>query len=153
MKPVIVALDLDGVIADTRAREHLRASRQWDEYDAEAKSDSVIECVKLLLDGLSEETIVVVCSTRKESSRKVINDWLWQHEIKTDHLLLRGDFESGKADETRPRMLLEWAAEEFDGAPLIDLVWFVIEEHPRVADVWASMGLNCFLFHSAGRKS
>ena len=105
--PGAVVLDLDGVLADTRARmHHVRARpRDWDAFFAEAAGDPVHpEGLALATEAADRGAPVVYLSGRPERTREATLAWLEQVGAPAAPLLLR------REDDRRPARVVKVAA-------------------------------------------
>ena len=105
--PGAVVLDLDGVLADTRARmRHVRVRpRDWDAFFAEAADDPVHpEGLALAAEAATRGAPVVYLSGRPERTRAATLAWLEQVGAPRGPLLLR------REDDRRPARVVKVAA-------------------------------------------
>jgi len=99
-----VVMDLDGVLADTRARmQHLRARpRNWDAFFTEAASDPVHpEGLALATEAAARGAALVYLSGRPERTREATQAWLEQVGAPAGPLLLR------REDDRRPARVVK----------------------------------------------
>jgi hypothetical protein len=159
----IAFLDIDGVLADTRHRDHhvQTSPKQWGAYFAGMKRDDVWEPGLQLYCDLVEEGVEIVYLTgRNENYRAITLDWLlkagfglqWElkmrpirvrdplHELKTstvkDHLYRR--------DNERPlpladRVFNNWARAYTPAASAL-----VIDDDPKVIEALHEFGTRTF---------
>ena len=102
--PGAVVMDLDGVLADTRARmRHLRSRpRDWDAFFAEAAADPVHpEGLALAEEAAARGAPVVYLSGRPERTRGATQAWLEQVGAPDGPLLLR------REDDRRPARVVK----------------------------------------------
>ncbi len=88
----VVVVDIDGVVADTSARQHLLdgpGRRNWDAFFAAAGTDRALTAVPALLDTLDAALAVVLVSGRPEWLVDTTIDWLARHGVRWDALVVR----------------------------------------------------------------
>ena len=88
-----VIVDIDGVLADTSARQHLLerpgGGRDWDAFFAAAGDDLPYSEVPVLAHGLPTDTAAVLVSGRPDWLADLTVDWLTRHGMRWDLLLVR----------------------------------------------------------------
>lgn len=85
----VIAVDLDGVICNTSARQHL-LDESWEAYNSALASDTLNETTNAILRGLSDSGYeILVVSGRPAKWDKASIDWLNKHGVEVDEVLLR----------------------------------------------------------------
>lgn len=142
-KPVVV-VDLDGTLYDSSARQHLAQAGQWEEFHAASADDPPNLAVLDLLYCLPPNTVIVVCTGRNEAHRIITEQWLMKYGVPVDAVLMRpeGDYTSDVL--IKPRLLADWASENYGDRPLDELVWFVLDDRDKMVSMWRDMGLHCW---------
>jgi hypothetical protein len=86
-------VDIDGVLADTSARQHLLerpgGGRNWDAFFAAAGDDLPYSEVPAMTRDLPADTAVVLVSGRPDWLADLTVDWLTRHGMRWDLLLVR----------------------------------------------------------------
>ena len=130
----VVVFDLDGVLADTRHRDHhLNGTpKNWDAYFAAAGDDGCIHMWATLANVLALRFDLVVCTGRPERLRPVTAGWL-QGFVNYDELHMRGN------TDRRPNHVLK--VEQARDAVGVDRILFWVDDNPAVADALAPLGV------------
>jgi hypothetical protein len=88
-----VIVDIDGVLADTSARQHLLerpgGGRNWDAFFAAAGDDLPYSEVPALVRDLPTDTAAVLVSGRPDWLVDLTADWLTRHGMRWDLLVVR----------------------------------------------------------------
>lgn len=122
-----IAVSLEGVLSDASHRQELRNESFYD-YQAAVSDDAPNLKLVSFLKYWGEE--VVVYSTTPDNLRPAITQWLLDHDIEVDDLLLK------KKNDYRP----EWEI-KFDMIKSLDAECeVVIENSTKVADLLRSEG-------------
>lgn len=107
----IVIIDIDGVIADSNWRVQFLPSRyldsfeddrhpDWDEYQSKSALDEPIYHIKRLLDVISTTDVdIFLLTARPEKWRNITEDWLHEHYIQYDTLIMKDNNSSSQASE------------------------------------------------------
>lgn len=106
MTPAVV-LDLDGVLAGTRHREHhlRRRPRDWDAFFAAADADPLLpEGAAVAREAVGRGRAVVYLSGRPERTRAATLAWLERHGLPPGPVVLRPD------GDRRPARVVKVAA-------------------------------------------
>lgn len=85
--------DIDGTLADATHRLHHilgKEKKDWDAWDAETDGDTPIVPIVGILQALWDHNYEIMLLTgRNERVRLMTENWLEQHNIWYDHLLMR----------------------------------------------------------------
>lgn len=140
-----VIFDIDGTLASVEHRRHHVADgkRDWDAFFAEMGADApVVPVVELnrMIAGLDTDDSpdVVVCSARPDEYRQVTEDWLADHGVCYDRLMLRPSGDS-RSDVTVKREMLSALRTLYEGEDPL----FVVDDRQCVVDMWREEGIVC----------
>jgi hypothetical protein len=92
----VVCFDLDSTLCDTRHRHHLvlpgeeRDQTDWVAYSLACAGDAPIDGTCRLLRLLARHWRIVLVSSRDEQARSLTEQWLVDHGIPYDELILGG---------------------------------------------------------------
>jgi len=83
-------IDLDGTLSDNSHRKHLieGQNKEWRKYLEKASEDELIENVTDFLRDLAEDHRIVILTMRSDEVRSQTLDWLKNHEIPFDKLIM-----------------------------------------------------------------
>lgn len=129
--PDCAIIDLDGTLAKNVSRQ------QFDE--TKVIEDQVIYPVKFILNNIKNDREVtkILLSGRKDSCKEQTIRWLDKNNIPFDKLLMR------KADDNRPDNIIKKEIYENEIKDKYNVL-FVIDDRPKVLDMWQSLGLFTF---------
>jgi hypothetical protein len=135
-----VICDLDGTLANTDHRvSHVQNTpKDWDSWNAKMGADALYEHVHELLVAMAKQWFTIYLITgRSEQYREVTKEWLKEHEVPYDYLLMR------PAGDLRSDTIVK---EELFNTTRLDPhhVAFALEDRDKVVDMWRSLGINCF---------
>ena len=156
-----IIFDLDGTLADIEARriksQKPNGKLDWDIFfDADnIKLDKpkheVIRCLQMFRD---QGYKIVIFSGRNDRSYHTTKEWLSNHNIFYDLLVLRPDKfkdESWPVAEGNPATYkMRFMPDEIlkkemlDAFVNIDDVFLVFDDRKKVVDMWRGLGLTCF---------
>ena len=146
-KPVkTIICDLDGTLADVEHRRHFiqrpKGQKDWKSFYRSCVSDTlkstVWYVVRSVMDSLEIDYDVefVIFSGRTEVMRPETEDWLAEHGIIYDLLVMRP-----AKDNTPDEVLKEkWFNEMIDK----ETVFCVFDDRSKVVEMWRRIGLTCF---------
>ena len=103
--------------------------------------DPVIEEVKVLLDLLDDQLVIVLLTARPERVHHLTEAWLRHYEIRWDLLIMRPAWEYDVAREFKRSSVAELRAFGFDLA-------IAIEDDRRNVDMFHAEGVPCVYIHS-----
>lgn len=146
MTPNVVVVDLDGTLCNSGHRDHLAQAGNWDEFHGQLIHDEPWNDVKLMVEllGSLESYIVIGLTGRNERFRNATYDWLNDHDIVLDALLMRPNDDYRPDHELKPQML----AEQLDNAQ--ERVWFILEDREKVVEAWRNLGFACWQIRPGG---
>lgn len=104
----VIVVDIDGVIADTSARQHLLdgpGRRDWDAFFAAAGGDRPLTAVPALLEVIDRSLGVVLVSGRPDWLVDTTVDWLARHGVRWDALVVRRPGDRTPASRFKMRVL------------------------------------------------
>lgn len=135
----MVVIDIDGVLADARHREHhLRGRPDWDAFFAAAADDEVIEAGRQGLAAAALQGPVVLLTGRPERLRALTEEWLARHGLSADSIVMRPD------SDRRPARVFKREALDALGGPTG--VGLVVDDDPEVAQALHESGYLVHLF-------
>ena len=135
---MIVITDLDGTISDAEHRVHLVRNhpKDYDTFFAEARNDGPIDAVITVLQALRQAGHDIhIITGRSEVVRTDTEEWLRQHEVPFDRLLMRTDGDYTPDD----RLKEKWFRAEYEPSDVL----LVLEDRARVVKMWRRLGLTC----------
>ena len=138
-----VVVDMDGVLSDAASRQHYleSAQRNWRAFFDACGEDPVIEEVKVLLDLLDRDLVVVLLTARPERVHHLTEAWLQHYEIRWDLLIMRpwGDYDMAR--EFKRSTVAELRKAGFD-------LRLAIEDDRRNVDMFRREGVPALYKHS-----
>jgi hypothetical protein len=143
--PHVIVIDLDGTLCNSAHREHLAAAKQWDDFHSLLGADEPWPDVKQMIELLSGvgNYYLVGLTGRNERYRQITHQWLMNHDIFLDNLLMRPDNDFTSDAELKPRLLAE-------SGVLPSEVWFILEDRDKVVEAWRNLGYNCWQCRPGG---
>jgi hypothetical protein len=136
-------IDIDGVLSDAVSRQHYLESprRDWRAFFDACGDDPVIEEVKVLLDLLDRDLMIVLLTARPERVHPLTEAWLEHYEIRWDLLIMRGwgDYEVARDFKQLTAWELRDAGFELRLA---------IEDDRRNVEMFRAEGVPCLYKHS-----
>lgn len=88
----MIVFDLDNTLSDAEHRSWLARDKRWDDFHAQAGQDTVIEPVRRLYQALwNDGEQIVILTGRPQKYQSVTLDWLDEHRIQCNQLLMRPD--------------------------------------------------------------
>jgi hypothetical protein len=138
-----VVFDMDGVLSDASARQHLleRPRRNWDAFFEAAGEDALIDEVARLLHLLDEDLLVVLLTARPISIQRHTLGWLERHGLRWDLLVMREWGDYGASREFKRDAVRDLRAHGFD----LELAF---EDDRRNVDMFHAEGVPCIYIHS-----
>jgi len=137
-----VVLDLDGVIADGRHRQHflhnddgsVRSDPDWGGFYAACGDDPVIPAGRALAEAFGPDISVVILTARTFDVSQTTRTWLAAGGIRHDWLILRGPRSEGASSEFKSRELDSLVSE---GAEIC----LAADDDPRNVEMMRSRGI------------
>tara|TARA_Y100001937_G_C7008056_1_gene279596 strand:+ start:83 stop:601 length:519 start_codon:yes stop_codon:yes gene_type:complete len=163
MRKNTIIFDLDGTLADINERKQ---KAQWESNDKAMDWDVFFDPKNIMLDKPKYEVIkclqmfrdqgykIVIFSGRNDRSFHTTKEWLADHNIFYDLLVLRPDKfkdESWPVADGNPATFnMRFMPDEIlkkemlDTFVDIDDVFIVFEDRKKVVNMWRELGLTCF---------
>jgi hypothetical protein len=140
-------VDIDGVLADTSARQHLlerpSGGRDWDAFFAAAGDDLPYSEVPALVRELPTDVVVLV-SGRPDWLADLTADWLTRHGMRWDLLLVRRRGDRSGAARFKRAVLGSIRDTGFS-------VEMAVDDDERVATMYAAEGVPSVVAVESGR--
>ena len=142
-----VIVDIDGVLADTSARQHLLerpgGGRNWDAFFAAAGDDLPYSVVPAMTRDLPTDTVAVLVSGRPDWLADLTVDWLTRHGLRWDLLLVRRRGDRTGAARFKRAVLSSIRDTGFSVAMAVD-------DDERVTTMYAAEGIPTVVAVEAG---
>jgi hypothetical protein len=139
-----VVLDMDGVLADARGRQHFLngpGRKDWKSFFDAAGDDLVIEEVARLLELLDRDLSIVLLTARPVRIRALTLAWLDRSGVEWDLLVMRPDRNFGPSVEFKRSTVRELIQAGFD-------LRLAFEDDRRNVDMFHEEGVPCVYLHS-----
>ena len=138
-----VVVDIDGVLSDAASRQHfLEAPRQdWRGFFDACGEDAVIEEMRVLLDLLDPDLLVVLLTARPERIHHLTEAWLRRYDIRWDVLIMRGWGDYEMARDFKHATVFELRRYGFE-------LRVAFEDDRRNVEMFRREGVPCVYFHS-----
>lgn len=137
-KEKVVIFDIDGTLAHMNGRIARHGKRAAPFIDTDAHDDDVDEEVLEALQLYQTKYKIIICSGRKDDSRKVAEEWLKDNGINYEHFFMR------KSGDNRKDSFVKEDIYNENIKPLYD-VRVVFDDRNQVVDMWRNvLGLKCF---------
>lgn len=134
--------DLDGTLADLKHRRHFvdgtDGRKDWKSFHAACVDDKPIQPVIDTFARLSYECDCWIVSGRSDEVREQTEQWLSDHGVWYDRLLMRKAGDYTPDDVLKESWLLSWP--EADRRRIVA----VFDDRDRVVGMWRRHGLVCF---------
>jgi hypothetical protein len=137
-------LDLDGVLADARGRQHFLSGpgrKDWRGFFDAAGDDPVIEEVVRLLELLDRDLAIVLLTARPMRIRPLTEEWLDHNEVAWDLLVMRPDRDFGPSVDFKRQTTRHLKEVGFD-------LRLAFEDDRRNVDMFHGEGVPCVYLHS-----
>jgi hypothetical protein len=139
MTRLTVLVDIDHTLSAAWHRDHMIGVETWDAYHSASIQDKPIHDVMMLINSLHcQGWMIIGLTARPEKWRRLTMDWLVNHFIKMDELLMRPD----EAYHPAPEIKVQLAQERFPGDELINKVAFLIEDREDVCEAFHALGIT-----------
>jgi len=140
----IVIFDLDGTIADITARRKLstkdNGKLDWDKFfdpkniDLDIPNQKVVDMLNMI--DNTDRYQIYILSGRSDKTKDATIDWLNNHGIHFDHIIMRPQKHLYMADNDLKQMWLDGIG--------VDYVDMVFDDRQQVVDMWRDNGLTTF---------
>ncbi len=147
-KPNIVVCDLDGTLCNSAHREHLARHGEWAQFHMLLTADQPHEDVRAVVNTLQRAGNYIVGLTgRIERWRPATLDWLRNHNVALDDLLMRPDDDFTPDVKLKPRLVLGMF-----GSPDVarQEVLLILEDRDRMVEEWRNLGFRCWQTQPGG---
>jgi len=143
-----VIVDIDGVLADSSARQHLLerpgGGRNWEAFFAAAGDDLPYSEVPAMTRDLPTDTAAVLVSGRPDWLADLTVDWLTRHGLRWDLLLVRR-----RSDRTGAARFKRAVLSGVRDAGFV--VAMAIDDDERVTTMYVAEGIPTVVAVEAGR--
>lgn len=135
--PRAIVVDVDGTLAHNTSRNPYDATL----YHTDTVDPVIAEMVNLYRSYFGDELTVIVCSGRDDTYMPETGQWLTDHGIQYDQILMRPiakelDLQHKRNDAVVKREIFdEFIRDKYN-------VLFVLDDRDRVVEMWRSLGLK-----------
>ena len=139
-----VVLDMDGVLADARGRQHFLSGpgrKDWKSFFDAAGEDLVIEEVVRLTELLDRDLAIVLLTARPVRIRPLTEAWLDRSGVDWDLLVMRPDRDFGPSVEFKRSTVRHLRDAGF-------ALRLAFEDDRRNVDMFHEEGVPCVYLHS-----
>lgn len=148
--PLVIVVDLDGTLYDSRGREHLAQNKHWDDFHRASAGDPPnMDVLKVLTALPTGRTIVIGCTGRNEEFRGITETWLTATGagVMFDEVLMRPEGNYMPDNELKPMMISEYFG---DLPAALENVTVILEDREKVVDAWRALGFPCWQVRPGG---
>lgn len=137
----MVVFDCDGTLTDTQHRQHFleQTPKDWDGFfGAQAKDPprtSVCELLNYFFEG--QQHNIVILTGRPEKYRRVTEQWLYDHCVNYNMLVMRPDGDHTDDHVLKEMHLREWLEEGYDIEGFFD-------DRKRICDRARALGITTY---------
>jgi predicted kinase len=138
-KPLAIICDLDGTLCNIEHRRHHvrgEGKKNWMAFMDGIPLDTIHDWCNEILEAMSANYKIVLCSGRGEEQRAATMEWLNRHDVAHDDLVMRQRGDSRK-DSIVKEILLD-----FEILTRYTPV-FMIDDRQQVVDMWRARGYTC----------
>ncbi len=139
MKKKAIIVDLDGTLCNVDHRVHYvqQEKKNWKLFNQEMINDQLNNwCYELIESMRNEKCDILFVTGRGEEYRKETEKWLFDHDVKYDHLYMR-ELKDSRSDNIIKNEIYEnKIASQFQ-------ILFVVDDRLSVVKMWRSIGLVC----------
>ena len=141
----LAVIDLDGVVADVRARlRHIYGQRKdWDAFFAAIPDDPPLAEGLAVATRLAQDHEIVYLTGRPERTRSDTEAWLKQHRLPRGRLIMRRDGDRRPARQVKPRLIASLAR-----GRRVDVV---VDDDPAVCQALRDAGYQVLVADWMGR--
>lgn len=125
-----ILVDVDGTLAN---HVGIRSPFAWDEVDKDTTHDEVVDIVRAMY--TQREHRIVIVSGRDSVCRAKTEKWLQDNNIRYDDIYMRAENDMRSDDIVKKEILVNQIL------PLYN-VKMVIDDRPRVCNMWRSLGIT-----------
>lgn len=147
-RPIVIT-DLDGTVADCRHREHLAQNKEWDAFHSLIPDDKPHIDVCTMLQALkTEEFLLIGVTGRPYRNYQATTEWLMQHSVPLDILLMRSDTDFRSDTVVKEELL--FSLFEGDRERALKRVLFILEDRDKMVEHWRNLGFKCWQVRHGG---
>lgn len=138
-----LCVDIDGVIADARHRQHHLEGRwrDWESFFVAASHDSVIPEQVEFLTAVPEEQMIALVTSRPDWVAGITVEWLERKEIRWDVLIMRTTGDHGPSAKMKTIAVKQLRSQGFN--PIL-----AIDDHPNNIAAYERLDLKTFFIDS-----
>lgn len=139
----MICVDIDGVLADARHRQHYVDGRyrDYDSFFAEAGEDGLLAQQAVMLETFAEDHTLAMVTSRPAWIGGITAAWLEEHEIRWHLLIMRSNFDYRPAPVVKTEAVAQLRGEGFD--PVL-----AFDDDRRNVAAYAAVGVPCVYIHS-----
>lgn len=144
----VILCDIDHTISDAFWRDELIGGPGgWDEYHKNSMKDQPLHDVVAMINALHAAGYEIIGLTARPGKwRRLTMDWMLQHGVKIDELLMRPDDSYHPAPEIKMKLALARFPE-----PIKDHIAFVLDDREDVVEAFKGMGITSMQVHGRTR--
>ncbi len=141
-------VDIDGVLADARHRQHYLEGRwqDWDSFFLAAGGDSLLEQQARLLQTISSDHVIALVTARSDWIDGITLKWIQEHGIRWDLLIMRSSSDYRKSTIMKQHAVYQLRTRNYDPV-------FAIDDDPRNVKMFESEGIPCLYIPSGYHTS
>lgn len=141
MTRLTVLVDIDHTLSAAWHRDSMIGGEGgWDAYHSASPADEPIHDVMMMINALhSQGWTIIGLTARPEKWRRLTMDWLVNHFIKMDELLMRPDEAFHPAPEIKVQLVLEHFGSQ---EAMQSKVAFLIEDREDVCEAFHQLGIT-----------
>jgi len=150
MHKINVVFDLDGTLANGKHRNHLVPDKSiahkcesWEIHNLASVDDTPIADTIAVCNALGKIYNIIILTGRCEIARGITIDWLREHGVKYDHLVMR------PLDDDRADILYKEEELLLIG---LDSILCCYDDLEHVAVHMRGLGLTCYLVNKYNKK-
>jgi hypothetical protein len=140
-----IVVDIDGVLSDASGRQHYlknpQGTKDWRGFFGAVGSDPPLRAIPALLELLDADVTVVLLSARPAWVVDLTHEWLLQHGIRWDLLVIRADDELMEAPQFKRQVVVHLRESGFD-------VELALDDDERIIEMYHDEQLRALYVHS-----
>lgn len=138
-----VIFDVDGVLANADARQHLVTgpNRDWKAFFAACGTDSVMEDTAALIDLFREDIKIILLTGRPVQVNGPTVQWLLDHNLKWDLLIMRDRGDYAASLEFKRQAIRKLRSMDFK-------LYLAFEDDQVNREMFKEEGVPCMYVHS-----
>ena len=134
-----VLVDLDGTLCDVEHRVHhvQTKNKNWKSFNELMVHDELNHWCFELIEAMSDRGYKIIFVTgRGEPWRAPTENWLIKHNVKYEHLYMRGVLDHREDSDVKEDIFLEKIEQNYQ-------VLFVVDDRKSVVERWRKLKLTC----------